>query len=262
MTAAVETGHHSLAQKLYHGETSFDFVGRWRRWFAISGTIIVLGMLALGIKGLNFGIDFKGGTSWELPAHGVSIQKASGALGPAFTASQITRHRAFGDLKAQHQQFTVDSRSAPGRILARHTPDDLEDIGVDLPPASTRAQAPEEPESRAMPADYCLGPDHDKRIAPSRPKSAQCNPEHAVQVIESRSRAFAPGGVDCGRGWVGYRSEGGERPACPWVFEERGCERSVCPWVLGFHRTRILTTLTLKSTAELIRYALQNRPAE
>jgi len=81
MTAAVDTGHHSLAQKLYHGETSYDFVSRWRRWLAISGTIIILGMLALGIKGLNFGIDFKGGTSWELPAHGVSIAKASGAVG-------------------------------------------------------------------------------------------------------------------------------------------------------------------------------------
>jgi len=81
MTTAVETRHLSLAQKLYHGETSFDFVGRWRRWFAISATIIVLGMLALGIKGLNFGIDFKGGTSWELPAHGVSILKAQDAVG-------------------------------------------------------------------------------------------------------------------------------------------------------------------------------------
>ena len=28
-----------LAHRLYHGETSFDFVGRRRRWFALSGAI-------------------------------------------------------------------------------------------------------------------------------------------------------------------------------------------------------------------------------
>lgn len=31
-------------------------------WFAISLTVIILGMVCLGVKGLNYGIDFKGGT--------------------------------------------------------------------------------------------------------------------------------------------------------------------------------------------------------
>ena len=45
---------------LYNGETSFDFVGRKKWWFLISGIIIVVGMLSLGFRGLNLGIDFKG----------------------------------------------------------------------------------------------------------------------------------------------------------------------------------------------------------
>jgi SecD/SecF fusion protein len=39
-----------------------DFMGKRYLWFAISGAIIVLGIAALGVRGLNLGIDFKGGT--------------------------------------------------------------------------------------------------------------------------------------------------------------------------------------------------------
>jgi preprotein translocase subunit SecF len=59
---------HSIWTKLYRGETSFDFVGLRRRWFMLSGTVIIIGLLALGIRGLNFSIDFKGGTVWEVPS--------------------------------------------------------------------------------------------------------------------------------------------------------------------------------------------------
>jgi len=39
-----------------------DFMRRRYLWFAISGTVIVIGAISLGVKGLNLGIDFKGGT--------------------------------------------------------------------------------------------------------------------------------------------------------------------------------------------------------
>ena len=39
-----------------------DFIGKRRLWFAISGAVVVISLGALAVKGLNFGIDFKGGT--------------------------------------------------------------------------------------------------------------------------------------------------------------------------------------------------------
>ena len=39
-----------------------DFMRRRYVWFAISGVVVILGAAALGIRGLNLGIDFKGGT--------------------------------------------------------------------------------------------------------------------------------------------------------------------------------------------------------
>jgi preprotein translocase subunit SecF len=69
-------------RRLYRGLTNFDFVGRRRTWFAISGLIIIIGMTALGVKGLNLGIDFKGGSTWTVLAPNVSQQQAVNAVSP------------------------------------------------------------------------------------------------------------------------------------------------------------------------------------
>ena len=39
-----------------------DFMGKRRIWFAISGAVVAISIVAIGVKGLNLGIDFKGGT--------------------------------------------------------------------------------------------------------------------------------------------------------------------------------------------------------
>ncbi len=70
-------------RRLYRGETSFDFVGRRRLWFAISAIIIVAGVVSLGIRGLNLGITFKGGTAWSVSAPGVSQARALSAVSSA-----------------------------------------------------------------------------------------------------------------------------------------------------------------------------------
>jgi SecD/SecF fusion protein len=46
-----------------------DFMRRRYLWFAISGVIIVAGMVSLGVRGLNLGIDFKGGTQITFKTH-------------------------------------------------------------------------------------------------------------------------------------------------------------------------------------------------
>ncbi len=72
----------SLWQRLYHGETTFDFVGKRRRWFLLSAILILVGVASLFTRGLNFGIDFEGGTVWEVRARDASVAEARDALGP------------------------------------------------------------------------------------------------------------------------------------------------------------------------------------
>ncbi|HEY3528344.1 MAG TPA: protein translocase subunit SecF [Nocardioides sp.] len=55
-----------LGNDLYTGRRSINFVGRTRIWYAISGLIIVAAVLGLYFKGLNFGLEFRGGAQFTV----------------------------------------------------------------------------------------------------------------------------------------------------------------------------------------------------
>src|SRR5262249_37151059 len=65
-------GRRHRPADFYHERTNFDFTGRPWRWLLLSGTVIVIALLAIFTRGLNLGIDFEGGTSWQVPVHGKS----------------------------------------------------------------------------------------------------------------------------------------------------------------------------------------------
>ena len=57
-----------IGGRLYRGEVSYDFVGRKRRWYAISGAILLISIVALFARGLDFSVDFKGGAVFQFSA--------------------------------------------------------------------------------------------------------------------------------------------------------------------------------------------------
>jgi preprotein translocase subunit SecF len=59
------TRRHRLSD-LYHERTNFQFIKHTRRWAILSGTLIVISLLLLVVRGLNFGIEFEGGTQWRV----------------------------------------------------------------------------------------------------------------------------------------------------------------------------------------------------
>jgi preprotein translocase subunit SecF len=58
----------NVGGRLYRGEVSFDFVGRQKLWYTISGLILLLSLVGLFGRGLNFTVDFKGGSVLKFPA--------------------------------------------------------------------------------------------------------------------------------------------------------------------------------------------------
>lgn len=46
-------------------EKTWDIVGRRRTWFSLSLLVIILGLVAWGVRGLNYGIDFTGGSLYR-----------------------------------------------------------------------------------------------------------------------------------------------------------------------------------------------------
>lgn len=70
----------SIFKKLASFENDIDFVRLWRIGAAISVALMVISIGALAIRGLNLGIDFEGGTSWEVEAPGASVGDTRDAL--------------------------------------------------------------------------------------------------------------------------------------------------------------------------------------
>jgi preprotein translocase subunit SecF len=95
-----------IAGRLYRGEVSINFVGRQRLWYLISGIIVLVSVLALVFHGLNFSMEFKGGSSFTFPA---SASTTSGAI------SRVVTDAGGGDATVQFttshflQQVTVQT---------------------------------------------------------------------------------------------------------------------------------------------------------
>ena len=103
----------SLASRLYHGQISFDFVGRWRTWFLISGVAMLISLIALFVPGLKFGIDFKGGGVFTVqPTHQVTQAQVSDALGSVAKVVQISNE------SGKPPQVTVQTESLSSAQIA------------------------------------------------------------------------------------------------------------------------------------------------
>jgi SecD/SecF fusion protein len=89
---------------------TFDFMGASKWFFSLSGTILLIGALAIGAKGLNFGISFKSGTR---------IQTAF--VQPVSEAKVAEAMSAAGYPNAQVQKFTNASIGGTGYQISTKT---------------------------------------------------------------------------------------------------------------------------------------------
>jgi preprotein translocase subunit SecF len=64
-----------LGGRLYRGEVSVDFVGRKRLWYSLSGVILGISVIAVAVFGLNFSVDFKGGSVFLFPAGSAQLSQ-------------------------------------------------------------------------------------------------------------------------------------------------------------------------------------------
>lgn len=81
-------------KRFFTNQTHFDFIGRSRLWLTLAGALVLTAVLILAGKGLNFGIDFTGGTAYvvdsateELTAEG--LREAVIELGVGEVTAQV-----------------------------------------------------------------------------------------------------------------------------------------------------------------------------
>ena len=96
-----------LGGRLYRGETSVNFIGRRRRWYAVSGFLVLLSIGALAVQGLQLGIEFKGGSSFTVNTANPSVSLAREAVADAGVDTEAIV-QLLGDDKVRVQTKALD----------------------------------------------------------------------------------------------------------------------------------------------------------
>lgn len=66
----------TIGHALYSGEVSVNFVGRRKLWYTVSAAILLVAAAGLGLRGLNLGIEFRGGAEFQVKSTSVTVEKA------------------------------------------------------------------------------------------------------------------------------------------------------------------------------------------
>jgi preprotein translocase subunit SecF len=122
----------SLAHRLYSGEVSYDFVGKRRRWYAISGIFLVLALVGLFGRGLNLGIEFKGGSEFTIPSSTATVQMARDSAKAAGIQDPIVTEVGQNKIRIQTPALTPTESEKVTAQLSTDLGVKQGDIGVTL----------------------------------------------------------------------------------------------------------------------------------
>lgn len=111
----------SVAARLYRGEVSYDYIGKRRRWYTLSSVVVLISILSLIFRGFNYGIDFKGGSSFQFPANGHSIADVRQAMTSVGVSDAVVTELRSTDGARQFRVTTgtLDLNPKPGETVSQ-----------------------------------------------------------------------------------------------------------------------------------------------
>lgn len=98
------------ASRLYKGEASLNIVGHRRTWYLISAVFLLLALVGLFGRGLNLGIEFRGGSEFVTPAVACDVSTARSAVTDAGATDPIVQQ--VGDERLRIQTAAVPPEQA------------------------------------------------------------------------------------------------------------------------------------------------------
>ena len=114
----------SLFRRLNAGEAVFDFIGKRKRWYAVSALLLLLSIGSFVVRGFNFGIEFDGGTQFQFKAAtaqpaevqqvaqqaGADVQNTPQIVGAAGTRSVIVKAGELNPTEQTKVERALESR--------------------------------------------------------------------------------------------------------------------------------------------------------
>src|SRR5699024_3491834 len=104
---------------LYSGRRSYDIVGKRRVWFITGLVIMVLCGLLLGIRGLNPGIDFRGGSEFTISNAQTLQQDLAQQSLDQVTSDQVARVSSVGSttVRVQTESLSEEQTAQLSELL-------------------------------------------------------------------------------------------------------------------------------------------------
>lgn len=121
-----------MGHALYTGEVSYDFIGRRRRWYTLSAILLVLAAAGLFGRGLNLGIEFKGGSEFTIPNTTASVQQATAAVEAAGISDPVVQQIGSNRLRIQTPALSVDQARTVTQQLATSLGVPADTIGLEV----------------------------------------------------------------------------------------------------------------------------------
>ncbi|MFE4536009.1 protein translocase subunit SecF [Streptomyces scopuliridis] len=102
----------ALGARLYRGEVGYDFIGKRKFWYALSILITITAIAGVAVRGLNMGIEFKGGAVFTIPSTSVSVTQARTDAQEASGHDAIVQKLGNGGMRIQVTE--LDTKQADG----------------------------------------------------------------------------------------------------------------------------------------------------
>jgi preprotein translocase subunit SecF len=115
---------------LFRNEHHFDFPAMWRKALIGSAVLVLVSVGALVFRGLNLGIEFEGGTAWEVTAPGVSVADTRDALGGTGAESGKIQTLGSDAIRVRADLDTQEEVAAVTATLAELASVDITDVSV------------------------------------------------------------------------------------------------------------------------------------
>lgn len=119
-----------MMSKLASFDNDIDFPRLWRIGFVISAVLILVSVGAFIGRGLSLGIDFEGGTSWEVPAPDATVAGARDQLRPLGEDNAKIQILGGDTLRVQSQTVDEAGINQVADVLAAYAGIDESEIGI------------------------------------------------------------------------------------------------------------------------------------
>ncbi|MGC4153122.1 MAG: protein translocase subunit SecF [Propionicimonas sp.] len=135
----------SFAHRLYTGDLSFDIVGRRKTWYRITIGLLLVCILAIAIRGLNLGIEFRGGADFQAPTAVTAttvddVRNTIEQIGLPRNDELTVTTIGDGNVRVQTRALTTDEVAVVKQAIADQLGISVDDVAYSLIGASWGAQ--------------------------------------------------------------------------------------------------------------------------